>query len=332
MAVTLRDIAKQVGVSHATVSFVLNNRLNMGITEATRQRVLAAAAELGYKPNRAARALTTGRTEMLAICLPSTAEGYYYAILHAIQNEMKSSDYELVVWQSNTDGISKKKPGDLNIDGYFVLDIDTTDQVFANGDGIRKPGINIGLVARDGWDNVIIDVSEAAVQAFKHLIDVGCRRIAYLRPATSGEPKDSLYQTFRSLKSTPGISTDEIQCNGHDRIKVMEAIRDYVARWGAPEGILCFNDSFAIAAKRAFSELGIRTPADVAIVGCGGIEEVEYAWPPITTISHPIPEICKTAWNFLQHRLEWPTDQIQSASFKASFVPRESTIGFRRKP
>ncbi len=331
MAVTLRDIAKHLGISHATVSFVLNNRMDMGITEATRQRVLAAAEELGYRPNRAARALTTGKTNMVAFCLPESADGYQSSILQGIQKEMESTEYDLLVWQANTETGQKKRPADLNVDGYISLAAGIADQDFTTEDGVRKSGLNIGLVSRKGWDNVVIDVSEAAVEAFQHLINVGCRRIAYIRPITAEEPKDSLYLTFRKLKSTPGIQTDEIMTQGLNRQKAMEAIREYANKWGAPDGILCATDGLAIAAKRALSEMGIRTPSDVAIVGCGGIEEVEYAWPPISTIQHPIAEICKTSWEFMKHRLEWPTDQPQQKVYKASFVARESSVGFKRK-
>ncbi|HJP82275.1 MAG TPA: LacI family DNA-binding transcriptional regulator [Fimbriimonadaceae bacterium] len=331
MPVTLRDIAKHLGISHATVSFVLNNRMDMGITEATRQRVLTAAEELGYRPNRAARALTTGRTDMLAVCLPSTSDGYYSTLLQGVQEAVTGSEFEIVVWQSQTDGALRKRPVDLNVDGYLAFDLDSPDSEFVNGSGSMKPGVNVGMVRREGWDNVLVDVSAAAIEAFQHLINIGCRRIAYLRPATQGQPKDSLYRTFRSLKSTPGITTDEIQTHGLDRKKAMEAVKDYTQKWGAPEGIVCFNDGLAIAAKRALSELGIRTPNDVAIVGSGGIEEAEYAWPPISTIEHPIKDICRTSWEFLEHRVEWPTDEPQEMVFQAKFVARESSTGFRRK-
>ena len=331
MAVTLRDIAKHLGISHATVSFVLNNRMDMGITEATRQRVIAAAEELGYRPNRAARALTTGRTGMVAFCSPGGGDGYQSTILQGIQNEMKATDYEVVVWQPTTEAEIKKQPADLHVDGFFTLDQYLSDGAFITEDGSHKASINIGMVPREGWDNVIVDVSEAAVEAFQHLINVGCRRIAFLRPMTANEPKDSLFTTFQRLKSTPGIATDEILSQGLNRQRAMEAVRDFATRWGTPDGILCASDGLAIAAKRAFAEIGLRTPTDVAIVGCGGIEEAEYAWPPISTIKHPIPELCQTAWEFMSHRLEWPSDKPQIKTFKAEFLARESTIGFKRK-
>jgi hypothetical protein len=150
----------------------------------------------------------------------------------------------------------RKRPVDLNVDGYLAFDLDAPDSEFVNGSGSMKPGVNVGMVRREGWDNVLVDVSAAAIEAFQHLINIGCRRIAYLRPATQGQPKDSLYRTFRNLKSTPGITTDEIQTSGLDRKKAMEAVKDYTQKWGAPEGIVCFNDGLAIAAKRALSELG----------------------------------------------------------------------------
>jgi DNA-binding LacI/PurR family transcriptional regulator len=330
MAVTLRDIARHIGVSHATVSFVLNNRLDMGITESTRQRVLAAAQELGYKPNRAARALTTGRTDMLAICLPPHSDAYHSALLHGIQSAMKSSDFEAIVFQSHADSAEFKRPADLAVDGFISLDASMADAEFASG-GNTRPGVQVGLTARPGWDNVVVDVGEAAVHAFQHLINVGCRRIAYLRPGSQGTGEDRFREAFLGLKSTPGISTSEIVAKAPGKQSAIEAVLAHIEEWNAPEGILCYSDSLAIAAKRALAEKGFRTPADVAIIGNGGTEESEYSWPAVSTISHPIREICTTAWEFMLHRLEWPTDQPQLKTFKAEFVPRQSSTGFKKK-
>ena len=330
MAVTLRDIARHLGISHATVSFVLNNRLDMGITEATRQRVLIAAQELGYKPNRAARALTTGRTEMVAVCMPPNSSGYHHVVLAGIQAAMGQSEYELVVWQqSGSSGY--KRPSELNVDAFISIGTEVPDTLFTNEDGIRKPGIHFGYTPREGWDNVVVDLGPAAIEAFQRLIDAGCRRIAHLRARTAQPPTDGLYEAFKQLKNTPGIGTDEIICASDDRASAMEAVSSYVQKWDAPDGIVCASDHLAIAAKRAFAERGIRTPMDIAIVGCGGMEEAEYSWPPLSTITQPTQEIAQTIWEFVLHRLEWPTDQPQSKVFKAQFVPRESTSGLKRK-
>ena len=331
MAVTLRDIARHLGISHATVSFVLNNRMDMGITEATRQRVLAAAQELGYKPNRAARALTTGRTEMFAVCMPANPSPFHHALLSAIQAAMGSTEYELVVWQPARDEHASKRPAELNVDAFVSLGQDVDDAQFTNDDGVRKPGVHFGYTPRDGWDNVVVDLAPAAVEAFQRMINIGCRRIAYLRPRTKELPTDGLYQTFRQLKATPGISTEEIECPADDRASAMAAVSAYIDKWDAPDGVVCASDHLAIAAKRALSERGIRTPSDVAIVGCGGIEEAEYSWPPLSTISQPTEEIGRTLWEFLLHRMEWPTDQAQSRVFQAQFIERESTSGLKKK-
>ena len=111
----------------------------------------------------------------------------------------------------------------------------------------------------------------------------------------------------------------------------MAAVAAHIEKWDAPDGIVCASDHLAIAAKRAFAERGIRTPNDVAIIGCGGMEESEYSWPPLSTIAHPTDEIAATIWDFLLHRLEWPTDQPQAKVFQSEFVARESTSGLKKK-
>lgn len=155
MAVTLRDIARHLGVSHATVSFVLNNRTDMGITEATRQRVLTAAQDLGYRPNRAAKALTTGKTEMVAVCVPSLAVPHYAELVHHIQIAAAENEFEVVLWQCLSN--HKKLPKHLNVDGFIVADCGPSDDsAFVDEEGSRKPGVNVGSGVREGWDNVLI--------------------------------------------------------------------------------------------------------------------------------------------------------------------------------
>jgi DNA-binding LacI/PurR family transcriptional regulator len=154
MAVTLRDIARHLGISHATVSFVLNDRTDMGITDATRQRVLAAAQELGYRPNRAAKALTTGRTEMVAVCVPSLTVPYYAELVHHIQIAAAEGEFETVLWQCLTD--HKKLPKHLNVDGFIISGCISPEDSFVDDEGQRKPGVHVGPDVRQGWDNVLV--------------------------------------------------------------------------------------------------------------------------------------------------------------------------------
>jgi DNA-binding LacI/PurR family transcriptional regulator len=171
MAVTLRDIARHLGVSHATVSFVLNNRTDMGITEATRQRVIVAAQELGYRPNRAAKALTTGKTEMLAVCVPSFRVPFYAELVHHIQMAAAEHEFETVLWQPVAQG--KKEPKHLNVDGFVVIDDSAPDQSFLDDDGNRKPGVHIGRQARAGWDNVLVESNAwPPTEANGHRVDL----------------------------------------------------------------------------------------------------------------------------------------------------------------
>jgi DNA-binding LacI/PurR family transcriptional regulator len=229
MAVTLRDIARHLGISHATVSFVLNNRTDMGITEATRQRVLSAAQELGYKPNRAARALTTGRTDMIAVCLPSSVDGYYASLLHHFQNAIGAGPYEVVVWESKPCLLSGRKlPVDLNVDGYLALDVDLDDGIFTGESGERKPGVNVGMVPRQGWDNIRIEVEEAAIQALESLCAQGCKKLAYVYPAkANAKPRDGLYKAFHEFKAS-GVTLQEIPCTGKERYESVQTIREYI--------------------------------------------------------------------------------------------------------
>ena len=181
----------------------------------------------------------------------------------------------------------------------------------------KAPIVNLGLQCEGNLDFVKIDLHRAARDAIQYLVQSGRRRIAYL---SLGE--DERYQAYMEVLQEAGLQPEWIPCPEWTRANVRETIKRHVREHGCPEAIFCCNDEGAIAALRGLREMGRRVPEDAWLVGCDGIEDLEYLDAPISTIVSPMEDVCVTAWGFLRNRMRDPEIGQQAAEFTARFVKR----------
>jgi LacI family transcriptional regulator len=335
MPVTLQDIARQSRVSHTTVSKVLNGRRDAFISEGTRERVLTAARELGYRPNRAARTLATGsRRPSVAFCTEQIDNGYASRILSLIGEAAYRDDYELSL-RSRFLGATATADGngliDLPVDGLLLFEsIQLVDGLFEQGLDLRLPPlVSLGFFYLTTVDHVGVDLLPGATEAMAHLLDIGCRRIAFLtgdtNPETSPEIRCSVY---RRAMADAGLPCEFLRITADStrfRPLAREATREHVRERGRPDAIFCLNDDMALGAYRGLCDHGLRVPEDVALIGCDGVEEAEYLPSPITTIYPPYEEMTALAWEFMKQRLNEPRTPLQSRVLKSRLIVREST-------
>jgi LacI family transcriptional regulator, galactose operon repressor len=321
MPVTLRDIAKQVGLSHATVSFVLNQRLDVAIPEATRQRVFAAAREMGYRPNSLARALVSGRTLMVAICLPVLRHPYYVGVFHSLFEICQQNGYSVLVYQSSRG--PTRRAFDWPVDG--VIAADSVDMIRRGEVPGHLPIVSIGANVDTGVDHVQIDLREGAVMALEHLVAIGCERIVHVRVMTSPDPAEEREFAYDEVLRESGRLFPTIVVERPQPELVRAAVRGFVETEGKPDAFFCTNDLSAMATLRGMADLGFFSPRDYKVVGFDGIDEGEMMVPSITTVSQPVPAMCREAVEFLLNRVRDPKIGVQSASLTSTLVIREST-------
>lgn len=329
--ISLRQVAERAGVSDATVSRVLNN-VNVRIATETRQRITRIASEMGYQPNRAARALATGRTQTLAFWSANLRTPYYTQLIGYTRQETIKHDYDLMISaaQVKPDGsLDTSKLMSWPVDGVMTVDL-PRGVIPGLSESLLwgKPFVNIGGYVNTEADYVKLDFSTQAYGAAQHLIDVGCKRVAYLVPdwfSWYREIDDERLRGYEAAMANAGRTPEFILTLDEARPNVAEALKPYILKNGLPDGIFCFNDDMAIGAYRALRDLGLRIPEDVAIVGCNGIEDTEYFDPPITTIVQPVQEMCALAWKFLERRIQNPSIPLQQVSLEARFRIRGSS-------
>lgn len=325
MSITIKQIAEHVGVSPATVSRALSGRGAHLISEATRRRVWQAAEELGYHPNLAARSLVTGRTGIVALWMSELFTSFHARVVQLVEEHLHQQGYDtLIRCLSRSSGAAWQGMG--RVDGILVHEgAAYLQKVWKTLHRRAIPLVSMGAYALTDTDHVRIDLYQGATQAVRHLLETGCRRIAYLVNAESryvGEPRRDGYDR---VMSAAGLSPEYIVATDQSRAASSHAVRRHVQGYGLPDGIFCHNDEMAIGVYHGLRLLGVHVPDDVAIVGCDGIEDTEYLDVPITTVRQPLEEMCRLGVEFLRKRIAEPDTELQCAVLRPVLVVRAST-------
>lgn len=320
---TRNDVAALANVSGCTVSYILGGRTDVSIADATRDRVIAAAKQLGYRPNHAARALVTGATQVVSL-LAGRLSPYYTMVASQLQSQAVADGFQVLL----ADAVMGQSPKGGVWSGDGIIAIDYPEQVEAylqTHPDLRTPLVSIGAFHLEQVDFVGVDLYRGVREAMSHLLQGGSRRIAYVRgedPRSKNDPRSLGYVDAVTEAALP---IEEIVLSGSTRSHGRNEVKAYIEKFGCPDGLLCHNDELAIGVYRGLLDLGISVPGQVKLIGCDGIEDVEYLEQPITTIVQPVDQMCRTAWEFLRNRMVDPSIQLQQRVFNAELVVRGSS-------
>lgn len=304
------EFARRCGVSIGTVSRAINDRKN--VDPRTRAMILRRMRELGYQPSRTARALSTGRSQVVSVWIGDLSSRYGAKVLQHIEQHLGESDYEMLVRDLRFRHVEDDEQIAQQADGVIVVDaVGWVRRLRERPVGERVPTVNLGIYVDEETDHVSSD-AEAGVRAgVEHLVESGCRRVAFLSPGPYNRPDEPRYRAYQSTMAEAGMRPEVIASEMDMRRCAMAAMEAHVRAHGCPDGLMCFNDDHAIAAYRVLRALGVRVPEDTAIVGFDGIEETEYLERPLSTVVVPLEEMCRAAWQFLERRLAEPEQPVQ---------------------
>lgn len=302
MAIRLKDIANELGLSVVTVSKVLRDHPDIGA--ATRKRVLSRMRELNYQPNLAARSLVTGRTWTLGLVVPDLLHPFFADIAQAISTETRKHGYSMFISSSDEDPELEvqeiKQLLARRVDVMIVASAQLTVDCFRLIEEHKTPYI---LIDRrfQGLDANFVGVDDEAAGelATSHLIAQGCRRIAHIRGpevSTATGRFEGYKRALAAHKMTPlpghivslGASGDHRGERGG-----YEGAKRLLAADPRPDGIFCFNDPSALGAMRAILEAGVRIPQDLAIVGCGNLSYSDFLRVPLSSVDQGSENIGK---------------------------------------
>jgi DNA-binding LacI/PurR family transcriptional regulator len=336
---TSSEVARRAGVSRTTVSFVLNGVLDQGISELTRAKVLAAAREMGYQPNAAARTLAGGSTGTVALVIPKASHLYVDVFLAqlaaSINEECHRHGLRMLIESTEDDG---REPGGFvnlvrsrRIDGLIVVNLPTSAHehlVRIQEAGIPMVVLAGGQAGMQRFETIGNDTMLSTQIAVDHLLDLGHKRVAYVSYA----PPD--YDTingreagWRHALRQRGIEPEPswVEYGDISAQSGYEATRRLIARGGKFTALFAGNDTIAFGALRALGEAGLRVPHDVAMVGYDDIPLAAFASPPLTTMrSDPIShgkDAMQLLWVQLNPDAKLPRPQHERS---ARLVIRES--------
>jgi LacI family transcriptional regulator len=303
MPVTMKDIARDLGIGVITVSKVLRNKDD--VSEKTRQRVLARVKELNYTPNLAARSLVTGRTYLVGLVVPDLLHTFFAQIANSLTEAFLKKGYGLIISTAGEDPELEMRTLDRflgrRFDALIIASGGTTSAVLGR---LREAGTPFVLIDRRFPDldanYVGVDDEVVGTLATQHLIEIGCKRIAHLRgPETSpgiGRLNGYLKTMAKfKLKFLPGYVSAPRMADVHSKDSGEEQMKKLLGLTQPPDGVFAYNDSMAIGAIHAILDAGLRIPEDVAVIGCGNLHYGSELRVPLSSIDQNTEQIGERA-------------------------------------
>lgn len=308
LAPTLEDVAKLAGVSRATVSRVVNGAAL--VAPATVTAVQAAITELGYRPNRAARALVTRRTGVIAVVVPEANERvfndpFFPQAYHGALQGFGDSDVQVV--------LAIAQPGDPadrmlryldsgHVDGAIVVSHHGPELARALAE-MAIPVVFIGDPETPGQCYVDVDQVGAARQAVEVMIEAGRRRIATITGPLDMAAGQRRLQGYRDAISATDLAMGPVEVGDFTQASGRAAAHRLIAGGVDFDGLFVANDLMAIGALQALADAGRSVPGDVAVVGFDDAEIAAQASPPLTTMTNPAAELSRLAADLLTQLL-----------------------------
>jgi LacI family transcriptional regulator len=310
---TMKRIAEDLGVSITTISKVLNHRADIGA--ATRARVLARVAELGYQPNAVARSLTLRRTHTVGVVIPDLMHSFFVEILAGLEAAARPRGYGLLVCSSNED--PRKERAELQllvqrqVDGVVLA----STHASGNADLLHRligHGVGLVMIDRDDHpdvpcDRVLTDDEQVGRLATAHLVATGRRAIAHIAGPPIVHARRRV-EGYRQALATAHlrVRSEWIVRGGFKEAEGYRAMTRLLALRRRPDAVFAVNDPAAIGAMQAIWAAGLRIPDDLAVVGAGDIAHGDLLRVPLTTISWSRRDLGRRAAELLLDRIDTP--------------------------
>ena len=293
---SIKDVARTVGVSTATVSRALRGLPR--VSDETRIRVLQAAAELDYVASPTAASLASGQTRAVGVIVPFVTRWFYASVVQGAEELLREEGYDLLLYNLGGDREARRRVFRSHllrkrVDAVLVLSLTPTDEEVQALAKLDRPVAVVGATV-PGWASVRIDDNETARIAMQHLLDLGHRRIGYIGGSLEEQldfaaPLDRLHG-YRAA----------MDCAGIEVVPSWEVIGDFTVRGGLaamrlllereprPTAVFAASDEMAVGAVHAAREAGLRVPEDISVIGIDDHDMAEFF--ELSTVAQPVHE------------------------------------------
>jgi LacI family transcriptional regulator len=334
---TQTDVARHAGVSRATVSYVINGLTDrrIPISDETQKRVLDAIEELGYEPDARAQALSSGKTNTIALIIPDLRNPHFSEFASGVEDAARAADYHFLLSSTTLVGdeyaldifkdLLRRRFDGLILASSFILKSTEAQAILAR---IHERGLPIVDFSEiHNLDTISADYSEATKEVVSYLVSLGHRRIGFVYGVGDHELGLDRLEPYQESLRAAGIAAEPrlvIECGPtiEDGYQGAFKLLDLVPR---PTAIIAINDLLAISTMRAAVDLGIRVPDDLSVVGYDDIPMANYLVPRLTTVTKDAHTAGQKAFEMLIARMLNPDLPRQLIHIPTKLIIREST-------
>lgn len=331
---TIKDLAKEAGVSVTTVSQILNNK-GQRFSKATQERVLALRDKYKYVPDFNARNLILHSAKTIGVLVPNIANPFFGTFIEGVQSVASEAKFIPLVFSANRDPKLEKyylsQMIERSISGLVIasatMTTDTIKDVISFND---IPYILFDQNHTQDGDRVQTSDFTGGQLAAQHLLSLGHHHIALL---TSDNPTENLNHRMNGFKDV--IEKNNLSLNEtHDVVKApltkmggYQAV-DKVLKIGA-SAVFAANDEMAIGLLRGLHERGVKVPADISVIGYDNIYLDDYVYPRLTTVQQPIFDLGAGATKMLINQINNDENESHVQSFPVKLIERDSTAPYK---
>ncbi|HLJ88977.1 MAG TPA: LacI family DNA-binding transcriptional regulator [Candidatus Angelobacter sp.] len=326
--VGLKFLAEYLALSPATISVVLNDSPTAReIPQRTKDRVLDAARKFRYRPNVMARTLRQKRSSTIGLLVHEISEGYGALLLNALDDYLLQEGYfYFVVSHRRRPDLLEEYPRMLmerSVEGLILIDT-------VLHKSLPLPTVNIsGHTRVPGVTNVILNHHLAAKLALQHLVDLGHKRIVFVKGQAFSSDSEVRWKAVQDVARKMAVAilpelTVQLEDSTYSPVVGYPKIQELLSRSVPFTAILAYNDLSAIGAIRAIRDHGLRVPEDISVVGFDDIASAAFQNPSLTTVRQPLRTMGMTAARILLDRLNGGKDP-REVVVQPEFVVREST-------
>jgi DNA-binding LacI/PurR family transcriptional regulator len=344
MAVTIRDVAKRSATSVASVSYVLSGRTggSIRVGEGARERILAAAQELGFSPNPIARSLATGRTRSLGLVFPYAdafidQNPFCVHVMNGVLKAVIEENYNVMLFtarMSDHEGVVHALDGLHRVDGILLVCPDLNGPVVEACQTRKIPGVAVVSPMIPGFHTVNADDETGGYIGTKHLLDLGHRRIGFLAGSETISTSAMRHAGYVRAMNESGFGVDpelvvQSSFNSRSGLDAMQKLLG-LSEERRPTAVLACNDLCASGAILAIQSAGLHVPDDIAVVGYDDTEFCQTIRPTLTSVRMCIDELGVAAVKRLVAILDDQPYEGTDVVLPVSLATRQSSGVLRR--
>jgi DNA-binding LacI/PurR family transcriptional regulator len=325
---TIRDVARQAGVSHQTVSRVINESTD--VLPETRALVEAAIEKLGYRPSAIARSMARGQTHTLACISPNLTDYTFASVIEGAETEARQHGY-FMLSSSATDpeafcALVDELVGHRRVDGLIVIN-PYSDKRF---EYIPQnfPVVFVGARSHgEPISSVCLDDEKVAYEATRYLISLGHTHIAMVTGPMEEDCSQDRAEGYRRALQEAGIAFDGTMVieGNWSATSGQDALLSFVEQGRVPTAVFAQNDRMAMGILRAARDVNLKVPSQLAVIGVDDMPLSSYFDPPLTTMRQDMPRIGQEATRILLDLIQMKNTSLREVKFPAQLVVRQST-------